>query len=252
VGDFKLDNTKKFTNKSEAYAKYRPSYPEKFIEYIRQSLGENKIIADVGAGTGILTRQLAQNQKIVYAVEPNDEMREACENSSRDIRNISIINGTAENTMLEDKSIDIITVAQAFHWFDMEKTRTEFKRILKSDGRVVLVWNSHDDKDELTRENRVLFERLCTNFNGFSGGCKPHTNDDFFKDGVCDYKIFPNDSTLTFDEFIGRSLSASYAPLKEDTVYDEFIEGLKNIFNKYSVDGKLTFPQNTYAYIGEI
>ncbi|MEY7999862.1 class I SAM-dependent methyltransferase [Clostridium sp. Mt-5] len=251
-----MDNSEKFSRKSGMYAKYRPSYPKEFIELLEESINicKNAIVADIGAGTGILTKELAHNMKKVYAVEPNSEMRKACKKYCDEVKNVIIIDGSAENTMLPDKSVDVITVAQAFHWFNREKTKSEFQRILRTMGKVVLVWNSRNVESEFIKENYILFKYLCPDFKGFSQGSSldPNEYNDFFKQGSCNYKVFCNDLTMTFDEYIGRNLSSSYAPLKEDGNYTSFVEGLTHIFNKYSNNGKVLFPQKTCVYIGDI
>lgn len=251
-----MNNIEKFSNKSEVYTKYRPSYPMEFIELLEKSVDicEDTIIADIGAGTGILTKQLADNIKKVYAVEPNNEMRTACKEYCNEAKNVDIINGSAENTTLPDKSIDIITVAQAFHWFDREKTKVEFQRILRPMGKVILLWNSRDAESELIKEMHILFKSLCPNFKGFSEGINLTSNEynDFFKQGSCNFKVFSNNLIVTLDEYIGRNLSSSFAPLKSDENYIDFIEGLTYIFNKYSDNDNLVFSQKTYVYIGYI
>lgn len=251
-----MNNTEKFSNKSEIYTKYRSSYPKELKGLLKESINicEDTIGADVGAGTGIFTKQLAGIMRKVYAIEPNNDMRTACKKYCSEVKNVDIINGSAESTTLPDKSVDIITVAQAFHWFDKEKTKFEFQRILKSKGKVVLVWNSRDTENELIKENHRLLERLCPSFKGFSEGSSvtPNAYNDFFEQESCDYKVFSNNLIMTLDEYIGRNLSSSYAPLKNDENYKDFVEGLICIFRKYSNNDKLIFPQKTYVYIGDI
>lgn len=251
-----MKNTEKFTNKSALYSKYRPRYPEAAIRLLKASAetGSAAVVADVGAGTGILTKQLAGHVKKVYAVEPNRDMRAACQKYCHSEKNIEVVNGSAEQTTLADKSADLITVAQAFHWFDKEKTKHEFRRILKPHGKAALIWNSREENEPLIKEDRLLFERLCPNFTGFSGGSRfsEQAYDDFFKIGSRAYHVFPNDLIMTIDDYIGRNLSASYAPFKGDENYKYFIEGLTRLFNKYSRKGRLVFPQKTYLYIGEV
>ena len=251
-----MDNRQKFTNKVADYVKYRPSYPQAFIEYLVKDVGINKnsAVADVGAGTGLLTKLLAGKVKNVYAVEPNARMRAACEEYCKGLENFTAVDGSAEDTNLPNKSMDFITVAQAFHWFDREKTKIEFQRILKPQGRVVLVWNSRNPESAVVKENDALCRRVCPGFNGFSGGSdiKPDAYSDFFKKGCCEYRVFKNDRMLSLESYIGSSLSASYAPLPGEGNYQAFIDGLTELFNRYSNNGRLVLPQNTHSYAGEI
>jgi SAM-dependent methyltransferase len=252
-----MDNKEKFTTKVADYVKYRPSYPQDFIEYLicEVGLAKDSILADVGAGTGILSKQLANKVKLVYAVEPNLPMRKACETYCASCDNVTAVDGSAEDTTLSPHSVDFISVAQAFHWFDREKTKREFQRILKPGGKVILVWNSRVPEDDLTKENDQLFQRICPDFNEFSGGAGigPEFYQDFFKGEHCDYRVFRNDQNrVTLEGYIGRSLSASYAPTEQDGNYRAFIEGLTALFDKYSSEGLLNMPYITHSYVGEL
>lgn len=102
----------KFNQVAEIYEKYRPSYPEEYIKYIinKCNLNENSTIADIGAGTGIFSKQLLDNNLKVIGVEPNDEMRKVLEEKLKNNKNFISINGTDKNTHIEKNSIDLITV----------------------------------------------------------------------------------------------------------------------------------------------
>lgn len=251
-----MDSKGKFTNKVAAYVKYRPSYPQELVDYLvcEVGLSQSSVVADVGAGTGILTKLLADKVNKIFAVEPNFNMRTACIQYCIDFNSFVAIDGSAEETNLPDKSVNFITVAQAFHWFDRQKTRVEFQRILKTNGKVILIWNSRVPESELIKENDELCRRLCPEFKGFSGGSDVslETYSDFFKDGYCEYKVFDNNRLLNLENYIGASLSASYAPLEKDDSYKLFINELTRLFDKYSIDGKLLMPNKTRCYIGEI
>jgi len=251
-----MDSKDKFTNKVADYVKYRPSYPQEFIDYLVTEVGLSKssILADVGAGTGILTKLLAGKVNKIFAVEPNLNMRTACAQHCIDFTNFVAVNGSAEETNLPDKSVDFITVAQAFHWFDRQKTKLEFQRILKTNGKVILVWNSRVPERELIKENDELCRILCPEFTGFSGGSdvSPEAYSDFFKNGYCEYRVFDNNSVLSLESYIGRSLSASYAPSEKDDNYKPFVDGLTRLFDKYSINGKLLLPFKTRCYVGGV
>ena len=136
-------NENKFNGMGKIYSKYRPSYPFSFIDYLFTDVGisQNSIIADIGSGTGILTRQLLEKGCKVYGVEPNADMRVIAESNLREFPGFTSVNRGAENTTIDDNSVDYITVAQAFHCFDRERLKKECHRILKPEGKVVLVWN---------------------------------------------------------------------------------------------------------------
>lgn len=251
-----MSSKDKFTDKVEDYIKYRPSYPKELIDYLEIEVGlaNSSIVADVGAGTGILTKILANKVGKVFAVEPNLNMRTACIQYCSELSNFDAVDGSAEDTNLSDKSVDFVTVAQAFHWFDRQKTRTEFQRILKPKGKVILIWNSRVPESELIKENDELCRLLCPEFTGFSGGSgfSPLLYSDFFKNGYCEYREFDNNRLLTLESYIGSSLSASYAPSEKDENYKSFIDALTCLFNKYSNNGELLLPNKTRCYVGEV
>ena len=251
-----MDNKERFTKKVNNYVKYRPTYPQELIDYLFTDLGfsNNSIIADIGAGTGILTRLLADRVKTLYAIEPNKNMREACKKSCKNFKNVITIDGSAEDTTLMDNSIDFITVAQAFHWFDEINCLKEFKRILKPENNVVLIWNRKDNEDPSVQENSELCKKYCPDFKEVAGNSKisPDNYKDLFKNKICKYKVFDNDLILTLESYIGGTLSSSYAPLGNDPNYQDFIDELTALFHKYSNQGKLLVKSKTHSYAGQI
>ncbi len=246
----------KFTDKAEVYAKYRPSYPSEYIEYLvsEADLNENCMIADIGSGTGILSRQLLDKGFTVIGVEPNDDMRTLAEQTLKPDSHFISVDAVAEKTTLNDSSLDLITVAQAFHWFDIEQFRLECQRILKQDANVNLVWNSRDGASDINKESADICQKYCPNFKGFSGGIEetPIPFQDFFRDGKYDFKNFRNDLQLNLIGFLGRYLSASYSPKKTDKEYNPFISALSNLFEKYSNNGNIVIPNITRSYLGQV
>ncbi len=134
-------NEKKFDAKGSVYAKGRPAYPEQIFEYLIKTkvIQDNTTVADIGSGTGIFTLQVSPLVGKIFAVEPNDDMRDKAELLYKDFSNIVSVNGTAEATTLENDCVDLVTVAQAFHWFDRKTFKLECQRILKKNGKVFLV-----------------------------------------------------------------------------------------------------------------
>lgn len=215
---------------------------------------EEHVIADIGSGTGILSELLAQRNSTVICVEPNDDMLRVAKKRLAFYKKCKFILANAENTLLDDNSIDYITVAQAFHWFDRKKFKAECKRILKKNGKVVLVWNSTDNTSPINFEITQINERLCSNFNGFSGRNeeRPNAYSFFFLNGICDFRVFKNDLLLDEPNFVGRNLSRSYAPVENDLNYDEYVTEMKSLFKKYSYNGKVLVPNSTRSYIGNV
>lgn len=255
-GDVFLKIVGNFTGKANMYTKYRPNYLVEYINYLisYNSVTSDNVIADIGSGTGILSQQLLEKNLKVISVEPNNDMRIQAEQLLNNYTGFISINGTAENTTLKDKSIDLITVAQAFHWFDKDKFKLECSRILKQNSNVSLVWNSRDFSSEIVQENAEICKRICPLFKGFSGGIEetPEIYKQFFRDGKYDYQVFENDLEFDLDGFIGRNLSASFAPKPEDENYKKFIEEITKLFVKYSNHDKIVVPHITRSYIGNV
>ncbi len=141
-----LDPTQRFSQRSDDYAAYRPTYPPGTIDAILTDITA-ETVADIGSGTGISTRLLADRGHPVWAVEPNAAMQDA----APDHPNITRCVGTAEQTGLADRSVDVVTAFQAFHWFQHEVALPELHRILKPQGRLAIVWNDRDRADPFTQ-----------------------------------------------------------------------------------------------------
>jgi SAM-dependent methyltransferase len=137
------DSTQRFSDRVEHYVRSRPNYPDAFYEFLWTELGltPDGAVADIGSGTGISARPLLAKGNTVYGIEPNGPMRQAAERGLAGYANFRSIDATAEATTLPAASVDLILAAQAFHWFDRDRARAEFARILKPGGWVVLVWN---------------------------------------------------------------------------------------------------------------
>lgn len=250
-------NENKFDGMGKIYAQFRPSYPQEFIDYLFSHVGVNteSIIADIGSGTGILTKQLLQKGATVYAVEPNIDMRKVAEADLLSYANFSSIEGTDAKTTLPDKSIDYVTVAQAFHWFDPRAFKKECKRILIPSGKVILVWNSRDEKSDLVQENDRINKKYCPNFKGFSGGMRGATYEDDFSDFFSEeYEVRVFENPLKFDEqgFVGRNLSASYALKETDRDYNDYVAELKTLYEKYRIGNSIMMPNLTRCYVGMV
>ena len=248
-------NEDRFTGKAEIYNKYRPSYPEEFIDYLYHELGFSKssVIADIGSGTGIFSRLLLSRGSTVYCVEPNCEMRQIAEDALSCYEGFISINANANNTTLENSSVDFVTAAQSFHWFDKESFKTECKRILKSGKKTALIWNERDYESELVKKDYIIREKYAADDKKGLGPSRiNHTG--FFKDDKFDFKIFSNDLVLDREAYIGMNLSRSYSP-KKDTdpeFYRGFVHDLGELFDIYSKGSILIFPHFMQSYIGEI
>lgn len=252
-----MNNTVKFTGKAEKYIKFRPSYPKEYLDYLFQecSLTKTSIIADIGAGTGIFSKCLLDRACTVIAIEPNTDMRNAAKSFLQGYDKVTLVNGTDEDTTISSNSVDLITAAQAFHWFDAEKFKLECRRILKPNSKVALVWNSRDSHSEFVMETSDICFKLCKDFHGFSGRLDSNSAiiiKQFYNDSKYEVKEFSNNLEYDLDGFIGRNLSASYAPKESDKNYQEFVFEMNRLFEKYSNNGKLILPNITQSFLGEV
>jgi len=250
------DPTKRFSDRVENYIKYRPSYPPEVISFLEKhcNLSADSIIADIGSGTGIFSALLLNRGYKVYAVEPNDAMQQAAVEQFKADKNFIPVDGTAEGTTLPGKSVDLIVCAQAFHWFDPEKTQVEFKRILKDDGFAALVWNNRDaETDEFAKVYENALKQDSIDYNKVN-----HRNIGdinfraFFKAGVYEAVKYPNVQIFDEESFLGRAYSSSYVPAEGTEEGEKFRGLLKEIFAKYSINGKVNFHYQTEVYLGKV
>ena len=248
-----MDTAKIFDGYAKDYTVGRPDYAPELIEcmYGDHGFSKDSVIADVGSGTGKFARHLIERGSEVYCVEPSDDMRQTAENELSGYPNFHSVKGDAEHSNLEDSSVDFVTTAQAFHWFDVERFRAECKRILKSGGRVFLIWNMRGESDALNREMHEIYEKYCPDFRGFNGGIKK--DDDrikhFFENGY-EYISFDHPLYLDRDTFIARSLSGSYSLQSGDKDFDIYMSEIEDVFEKNSVDGMVTIANMSVAYFG--
>jgi ubiquinone/menaquinone biosynthesis C-methylase UbiE len=127
-----------------AYEAARPGYPDQAVRILADGLGiaRGTAVCDLAAGTGKLTRRLLKLGATVVAVEPVEAMREQARSRLPDA---TVVDGTAESIPLPDASVDVVTVAQAFHWFDAPAALTEIARVLRPGGGLALLWNERDE-----------------------------------------------------------------------------------------------------------
>lgn len=250
-----MNTTKKFDGRATDYTASRPSYSLELIDYLYSIWGitNDSIIADIGSGTGKFAKHLLDRGSEVYCVEPNVDMRNVAENELCGYQKFHSVMGDAENTTLANNSVDYITTAQAFHWFDVSKFKQECLRIIKKGGTVFLIWNVRRDSDLLNKELFQIYSAFCPNFHGFSGGIEKDDQriKNFFNDNY-DYVSFDNPLFFDRGRFIARSLSSSYSLKAGDREYEKYIKALNELFDKYEKDGIVSVANQSVAYFGVI
>lgn len=248
-----MDSTKNFSGLASTYTVGRPAYAAEFIHSLYTNFGfsPQSVIADVGAGTGKFTKQLLDRGSTVYCIEPNDDMREAAARELGSYAGFRAVKGTADATGLENTSVDFVTTAQAFHWFDPAAFRAECRRILKPDGQAFLIWNLRDMTDEMNRRCHAVYKEFCPNFKGFGGGIE---RDDpriaQFFGGKYDCAVFDHPLCYDKETFLSRSLSGSYSLKAGDARFAEYVEALGALFDAYAENGILTMANQTVVYYG--
>ena len=245
----------RFSSRAEAYAKYRPGYPPGVVETLRSECGltTESVVADIGSGTGILTELLLKNGNRVIGIEPNEAMRVFAEERLKDYQQFESVDGSAESTSLPDDSVDIVVAAQAFHWFDYEKTKREFRRILKPVGWVVLVWNERLlDSTPFLRAYEDLLLQYGTDYHEVRHENVAGKLTEFFAPD--EFKLVNLDNFQYFDlaSFQGRVASASYTPEPGHPNFEAMAAGLQRIFDEHNRDGTVTFEYDTRIYYGHL
>ncbi len=246
-----MKTVSRFDNRVENYVKYRPHYPCEVLDFFRDELNLKKssVIADIGSGTGISSKLFLENGNQVFGIEPNKLMRKASEEYLEEFENFTAIDGTSENTTLGNKSVDFIIAAQAFHWFNTAQTLIEFRRILRENGFVALIWNERQlDTNKFLREYEKFLTEFGTDYEKVRHDkiTKKSLNE-FFKTNIYK-KTFKNSQTLDFNGLLGRLLSSSYMPSKENPLFEEMKESLKQLFAEYARKGKIKVLYNTNIF----
>lgn len=251
-----MDPTQRFSNRVENYVKYRPTYPKELLPWMAQKCGFQSAwrVADIGSGTGILSKMLLMNGNPVYGVEPNKEMREAAERLIGITPYFRSVNGTAEATTLADQSVELVCAAQAYHWFEPIRTRLEFRRILRQSGYALLVWNcrNSDASPFMHRYEQTLLELIpqYRSQKNADQGSDSGARGLFSSDPMI--QTFSHSVSHNWQSLSGLALSASYVPLMGHKGHHALMEGLKNLYDKHQKGDSVQMVYQTRAYLGKI
>jgi ubiquinone/menaquinone biosynthesis C-methylase UbiE len=248
------DATQRFSSRVDNYVRYRPGYPREVIQLLHDEcgLGTESVVADIAFGTGIFTRMLLENGNRVFGVEPNAEMRRAGEQLLADYPQFTSVAGTAEATTLTNHSVDLITAAQAAHWFDPEKTRPEFRRILKPGGWLALIWNDRRlDSTEFLRQYEQLLRTYGTDYEEVRQRGMTLALEGFFPQSF-QTREFEYKQSFDYAGLEGRLLSSSYVPQKDHPRYDAMLRELRRIFDEHQVSGNVSFDYDTRVHYGQL
>lgn len=250
-----MDSTQVFSGLANEYAVGRFTYANTFIESLYSQYGFSKqsVIADIGSGTGKFAKQLLDKGSLVYCVEPNEDMRNTAIGELGEYKRFCAVDGTDSATQLNEKSVDFVTVAQAFHWFDVVSFKNECKRILRDNGMVFLIWNMRDMTSGVNKDCFSIFSEYCPDFKGFSGGIqKDDARIRQFFENKYEYVEFDNPVSLDKNKFISRSLSGSYSLRNGNKNYSKYLDALYRVFERYAKENVITIANKIVVYIGRI
>lgn len=249
------DNTQRFSNRVYDYVRFRPRYPQAVLNILENECGlsTDQKIADIGSGTGFLAELFLQNGNFVYGVEPNPEMRLAAEDLLRIHSWFVSVDGTAEATTLRDRCVDWIAAGQAFHWFDRDRTRLEFRRIIKTGGWVLLVSNNRQRTTAFLRAYERLLEQLGNDYqNVCHRRISPEALAGFYSPSGYKTTMIESHQDLDWEGLQGRFSSSSYTPERGHPHYEPMIAELAKVFQAHQQNGKVRMDYLTTMHYGHL
>jgi ubiquinone/menaquinone biosynthesis C-methylase UbiE len=247
--------TARFSDRVEDYVRYRPSYPSQVLELLRQECGlkPEHVVADIASGTGAFTKLLLESGNSVIAVEPNAAMREAGMQLLRGFDKLTSLAGTAEATTIPSTSVNFVTAAQAAHWFDQDRARAEFSRIVKPNGWCVLIWNERrTDSTPFLRDYEQLLLAYGTDYKEVRHERTTTIIHEFFAPAPYREATFELSQEFDFEGLAGRLLSSSYAPLVGHQNHEPMMQELKTIFAAHARQNSVKFEYETRVFYGNL
>ncbi|MGC1872539.1 MAG: class I SAM-dependent methyltransferase [Acidobacteriaceae bacterium] len=255
------DSKERFSTRVDAYREFRPRYPVEVITLMRQqcSLAPSSVIADVGAGTGLLAELFLRHGNSVFAVEPNRAMRSACEELRSQYPKLTCVDGSAEATTLADHRADFVTIGQALHWFHLERARAEFGRILRPGGWCAVIYNErrvggdafHDGYEHILREFGTDYESVRSTYP------QQKKLKEFFRSShaappTMQQASFPNSQEFNLAGLTRRILSSSYMPQPEHPRYPEMVQAIEKLFSLCQQGGRVRLAYDCVVTFGHL
>jgi SAM-dependent methyltransferase len=241
-----LDGPTRFAGRGDAYARARPSYPPEAIAVIVREIG-NARVADVGSGTGIGARLIADHGLEVTAIEPNRDMIFAAAPHPR----VRFIEGVAEQLPLRNASIGAITAFTSFHWFKPDLFYAEVRRVTGMGGRLVVVWNDWDYRDAFTDDYAKLVRSGLTDYPGEaldSETAQLIASPVFAR---VERHEFANAHALDEETLVLRTKSISYVP-HDGERWDAIRSGIEVLTARHGNRGIVTHRYITRVFIASV
>ena len=249
-----MDPTERFSDRVDDYDRYRPRYPDALFTWLGgKGMGAGTVVADVGAGTGILAEPLLDLGCHVVLVEPNRPMLERAHARLGDRARASFVAARAEATGLSPASVDWVTVGQAFHWFDADRARRELGRILRPGGRALLVWNDRRTADPFMAEYERLLETwgvdfIATTWRHQIDGARIEA----FFGGRPERIELDHAQSLDREGLVGRTFSSSYMPARDHPRHGDARADALALFDRWQQGGAVTLRYDTIAFLGRL
>lgn len=245
----------RFSDKADAYARYRPSYPSALLDELERAVygAAGRSVADIGSGTGIFSSQLLDRGFNVYAVEPNQDMRDAAESALGGQAGFSSLPGEGARTGIPSAAMDAVVCAQAFHWFADRDSVLEMYRIAKPGAPILLTWNYRPEApDGFQGRYESLINAHCPDYTATS-----HKNLNeaqiamLFPERRIRTFRYDNSRSLDFDSLKGSLESCSYCVPADHPNHAPLMTGLREAFDTFSVDGSVRVGLQCVGYFLE-
>jgi ubiquinone/menaquinone biosynthesis C-methylase UbiE len=251
-----LPPTERFSDRVADYVQARPSYPSEVITLLEEKCGvdSNSFIADIGCGTGIFTQQLLSIGCLVVGIEPNVPMLEAAIANLESHDQFLAVEASGEDTGLADRCVDLVTVAQAFHWLNPSEARQEFQRVLKPKGWVALIWNERKSSGSPFLEG---YEKVLKDFAPEYALVKHRSNSEdsilaWFQNPEAEVHSFENRHMIDQAGLMRRAFSSSYVPAEGTPGREAIAKELMKLFDSTHHEGLISFAYETKVFLGQL
>jgi SAM-dependent methyltransferase len=251
-----IDELQRFSARAAAYARGRPSYPAALGALLLETgyRRPGDVIADVGSGTGKLSRLFLDLGHRVLGVEPNAEMREAGERELGAHPGFTSADGRAEATGLPERSVDLVAAGQAFHWFEARAARVEFLRILRDSAPVVLVWN--DRRDGASPFMAAYENLLATHGTDYRRVARRRLDagalETLYGAAGIERRVLEHRQALDREGLLDRLRSCSYLPGEGDPRQASMLAAAARLFDAHQRDGRVQLEYDTRLYLGRL